>query len=79
MLGDIDAAILILQDAVERGWSPLGIPTEVIPQLEPLAADPRFQELKLTMLANVNRDREVVGLLPVDINYQVVAAIPATN
>jgi TolB-like protein/Tfp pilus assembly protein PilF len=79
MLGDIDASILMLQDAVENGWSPWGKPTKVIPQLEPLASDPRFAELELAMLANVNRDREVVGLPPVNINYQVVATIAPTN
>ena len=79
MLGDFDAAIPMLDDAVRRGWSPIGKPTEVIPQLDLLADDPRFHELELAMLANVNRDREVVGLLPVDFNYQVVEAIPTTN
>jgi len=47
--------------------------------LEPLASDPRFAEIELAMLANVNRDREVVGLPPVNINYQVVATIAPTN
>jgi hypothetical protein len=36
-----------------------------------LADDPRYQELEMVMLNNMNRDREIVGLPPLNANYEV--------
>jgi len=33
--------------------------------------DPRYQEIELLMLSNMNRDREIVGLQPRNANYEV--------
>jgi hypothetical protein len=47
---------------------------KVEPALAVLAEDDRFAALETTMRQTINRDRAVVGLPPVDENYQVMAA-----
>lgn len=69
--GEIDEAFEFLESAVENGWTPAGIPVEVIPELEILAGDPRFDAISAAMLETVNRDRAIVGLPPVNENYEV--------
>lgn len=70
--GDTDAAIAYLQDAVERGWTTFGVPEKVVPELSLIADDPRFDEISTMMLATVNRDRAIVGLPPVNENFEPV-------
>lgn len=71
MLGDLDAAFVQLQSAVDSGWATVGDPAVVVPQLEPLADDPRFAAIETTMLETVNRDRAMLGLAPFDSDYRV--------
>ncbi len=71
IIGDKDAAIEHLREAVAGGWSYIGPPTEVSPALAILADDTRLIELEEAMLANVNRERAVVGLPPFDASFQV--------
>ena len=56
-----------------RGWASGGIPEEVVPAFEELTNDPRFMEIEAAMLATTNRDREIVGLPPMDLDYKVAA------
>jgi TolB-like protein/tetratricopeptide (TPR) repeat protein len=71
MLGDRDAAFEQLLKAAENGWATRGKLTEVIPQFEVFAEDPRIEEIEAIMLRTVNRDRAIVGLPPFDADYQV--------
>ena len=71
LLGDADAAIEHLQDAASRGWSSQGVLSEVAPALAVLADDPRYQEVEVVLLNNMNRDREIVGLPPLNADYEV--------
>ena len=72
MLGDIDAAFEHLQKAVEGGWVARGSsPEEVVPQYAVLADDSRMDDIKAQMLEVFNRDRAIVGLPPVNENYEV--------
>jgi tetratricopeptide (TPR) repeat protein len=73
LLGDYDAAFTYLRKAVDSGWASGGKPEEVAPALEVLADDPRFFEIEAAMLATTNRDREIVGLPPMDLDYKVAA------
>jgi TolB-like protein/Tfp pilus assembly protein PilF len=69
--GDADVAIEYLEQAANRGWTTSGVPAEVVPALASLADDPRYQEIEVVMLNNMNRDREIVGLPPLNANYEV--------
>ena len=69
--GDIDAAFDYLESAVKNGWTPAGVPVEVVPEFEVLAGDPRFDAISAAMLETVNRDRAIVGLPPVNENYEI--------
>ena len=71
MLGDTDRAIEYLQDAASRGWTTAGVPADLVPALAVLADDPRYQEIEILMLSNMNRDREFVGLPPLNADYEV--------
>ena len=71
MLGDIDAAFAHLEAAVDSGWVAIGDPAEIEPTLAVLADDPRYASIKANVLANVNADRELLGLGLFDENYQV--------
>jgi hypothetical protein len=73
MAGDLDAAFEHLEHAVATGWVPLGEPTDVDPRYSLLADDPRFEPIKETMLATLNRDRALVGLDPFEDYSQVLA------
>ena len=72
MLGDSDRAFSHLEQAVNRGWRIVGDPIEAAPELASLADDPRFEELKSAMLANVNTDRELLGLPLFNENFELV-------
>jgi hypothetical protein len=45
-----------------------GIP--IPPAFAVLADDPRYHEIEVAMLNNMNRDREIVGLPPLNANYE---------
>ncbi|MGI9222737.1 MAG: tetratricopeptide repeat protein [Woeseiaceae bacterium] len=69
--GDIDAAIEELRVAVDGGLSNYGAIEAVWPQMATLASDPRLPELEEAMLANLNRERAVVGLPPLDADNEI--------
>ena len=69
--GDADKAIEYLEEAANRGWTTSGVPAEVVPALASLADDPRYQAIEVVMLNNMNRDREIVGLPPLNASYKV--------
>jgi TolB-like protein/Tfp pilus assembly protein PilF len=69
--GDIEMALEYLQQAASSGWTTSGVPAEVVPQLAVLVDDPRYHEIEALMLSNMNRDREIVGLPPLNANYEV--------
>ena len=69
--GDADLAIEYLQQAASRGWTTSGVPSVVVPAFAVLADDPRYQEIELLILSNMNRDREIVGLPPLNASYEV--------
>jgi TolB-like protein len=71
LLGDADAAIAYLQDAASRGWTSQGVLAEVQPALAVLTDDPRYQEVEVVLLSNMNRNREIVGLPPLNVDYEV--------
>ena len=72
MQGDLDAAFEQLQAAAEKGFSLPGVPTNLEPHFQLLADDPRYAGVEETMRENLNRNRAVVGLAPLDANYQAV-------
>jgi hypothetical protein len=45
---------------------------EIEPALTELAGDPRLDDIEAKMLANLNRDRAVVGLPPFNADYTVM-------
>jgi len=69
MLEDIDIAFAYLESAVDGGFRLIGDPAEVEPALAVLVDDPRFAAIKTRMLANVNADRELLGLALFDESY----------
>lgn len=71
MLGDKDAAFEELQAAVDGGWVNFGEPLGEIPEFENLYGDPRLAENEATMLMTMNRDRAVVGLSPLNADFEV--------
>lgn len=71
LVEDFDAAIAYLQDAAGRGWTSQGVLGEVQPALAVLADDPRYQEIEVALLDNMNRNREIVGLPPFNASYEV--------
>jgi tetratricopeptide (TPR) repeat protein len=72
--GDHDQALDYLQQSIDGGMTAFGSLAKVEPALAVLAEDDRFVEIETTMRQTINRDRAVVGLPPVDENYQVMAA-----
>lgn len=60
-----------LEAAVDGGWVAIGDPAEIEPALAVLVDDPRYAVIKADVLANVNEDRELLGLALFDENYQV--------
>jgi tetratricopeptide (TPR) repeat protein len=71
MLEDIDTAFAYLESAVDGGFRLIGDPVEVEPALTALVDDPRFAAVKTRMLANVNADRELLGLALFDEAYEI--------
>ena len=69
--GDTDEAIEHLQQAASRGWTTSGVPADLVPAFAVLADDPRFQEIEVAVLNSMNRNREIVGLLPLNADYEV--------
>jgi TolB-like protein/lipoprotein NlpI len=71
LLEDIDAAFAYLETAVDGGFRLIGDPVEAEPALTALVDDPRFAAVKTRMLANVNADRELLGLALFDESYEI--------
>ena len=71
MLGNKDDAFEQLQVAIDGGWVNFGEPLQVIPELENLYGDPRLAENEARMLLTMNRDRAVVGLPPLNAEFEV--------
>jgi len=73
LLGNIDEAFELLEEAVDAGVSSPTDPYETAPHFEALFDDPRFAVVRAKMLVNFNANREVLKLPPYDDNYQVMA------
>ena len=71
MLGNKDEAFRYLQQAVDEGWSPSGPLVREMPALAVLEGDPRLDAIQEKMLKTINRDRAVVGLPPLNANYEI--------
>lgn len=71
LIDDIDAAFEHLQSAVDGRFVMVGDLAEEEPAFSALVDDPRFDDIKATMLATVNSDRELLGLALFDENYQL--------
>lgn len=71
MRGENDAALARLKKAADNGVMSTGDPAVKEPSLASLAGDPRFDEIKATMLANLNYNRRILDLPPYNENYQV--------
>ncbi|MGI9271931.1 MAG: tetratricopeptide repeat protein [Woeseiaceae bacterium] len=71
MLGDKDTAFEHLQKAAEGGWMVAGDLAVELPHLEVFVGDPRLDEIEAIMLATMNKDRAIVGLPPVNEDYEV--------
>jgi tetratricopeptide (TPR) repeat protein len=69
--GDIETAFSHLEGAVDGGWVAVGEPAEVEPALRALVDDPRYAAIKVDVLANVNADRDLLGLALFDENYEL--------
>ncbi|MDZ7643296.1 MAG: hypothetical protein U5K76_03070 [Woeseiaceae bacterium] len=70
MRGDIDGALDYLQEAVAEGLSVAMDPAVAYPEFSILLGDPRFDEIKTSMLENLNYNRRILELPPFDENYQ---------
>ncbi len=73
--GDIEAALDALEQSVGQGASSNGVPSKKEPAFAAIAGEPRYAALEERMRENLNRNREVVGLPPVDANYEVTALL----
>jgi TolB-like protein/Tfp pilus assembly protein PilF len=73
--GNREEALDALEHAVEQGAWINDAPSKKEPALVALANEPRFAAVEERMRANLNRNREVVGLPPVDANYTVTAQL----
>jgi len=72
MQGDNEKAIRLLQEAAAGGAGPgVGL-LKGSPHLAVLEGDPRLADIEATMLATLNRDRAVVGLPPMNEDFEVV-------
>jgi hypothetical protein len=69
---DREAAFEQLQLAVDGGWLQFGPLDEAVPALAVLADDPRFAEIEAEILENINVNRAVVGLQPLNADFSVV-------
>ena len=79
LVEEFDSAIAYLQDAASRGWTSQGVLGEVQPALAVLADDPRYKEIEVALLDNMNRNREIVGLPPLNADYEVEPATELTE
>jgi TolB-like protein len=79
LLGDAEQSLDYLQASADGGMSTNGALTRQDPAFKVLDGHPRFAEIEATMLATTNRDRAVVGLPPVDENYQAMATPMSGN
>ncbi len=70
---DVDLALDMLERALEQGINTNGLPIRKEPAFAVLANEPRFAELESRMRENLNRNRAIVGLPPVDGKYEVMA------
>jgi TolB-like protein/Tfp pilus assembly protein PilF len=73
--GDKDRALEALTHSVDRGASSNGPVLVKEPAFAVLADDPRFVELESRMLANLNRNREIAGLPPVNADFEASAKL----
>jgi len=77
--GNADLAIEHLARAADQGLPSNGPMAEISPALAVLEGDPRFADIEDRMRATTNRDRAVVGLPPLDADFQVVDANGETS
>ncbi len=76
LLGNSEEALDFLESSVEGGMTAYGPLAKMEPVLAALKDDPRFAEIEAAQLATTNRDRAIVGLPPVDKNYQAALISP---
>ncbi|MEX2258376.1 MAG: hypothetical protein WD672_06675, partial [Woeseia sp.] len=60
----------LLKEAVAQGLSVAMDPEVLFPEFSVLLGDPRFDEIKTSMLENLNYNRRILELPPFDENYQ---------
>lgn len=72
MEGDIDGALAKLKSAVDGGLSTAEDPLISYPEFAVLDGDPRFDEIKASMLANLNHNRNILGLPSFGDDYEVL-------
>lgn len=75
LAGNVDAALDYLEVFADRGASINGPLLAIEPGFASLAGESRFATLEERMRENLNRNREVVGLPPVNANYEVAARL----
>ena len=68
---DKEAAFEQLESAVEAGWVRFGPLEEAVPALVVLVDDPRFARIEAAILENINVNRAVVGLQPLNADFSV--------
>ncbi len=73
--GDVDLALDSLERSADQGVNTNGVLVEKEPAFTVLANEPRFAGLEARMRDNLNRNRAVVGLPPVDASYGLKAQL----
>ena len=66
LAGRHDAAITKLEQVIDRGYQGFAPIATVSPIFGPLRDNPRFIAVEATMIANINRDRQELGLDAID-------------
>ena len=69
LANDHDKAIEFLGKMVDRSFYATPRISQLYPILKPLEGDPRFEEIQLQMLQNLNRERIEAGLEPLEPGY----------
>ena len=59
-------AITQLEHAIGRGYQDYDLFAAITPMFEPLRDDPRFMAVEAAMVANMNVEREALGLEPIN-------------
>jgi TolB-like protein/Tfp pilus assembly protein PilF len=71
LAGKHDEALTLLERALERGMLGFAPIAEDMPMFEPLRDDPRFLAVEAAMVANINIERDALGLEPIELANQI--------